>query len=281
LMQGAVDTLMARAKKADEEVGDVNVIAGFKIERLEPQKLADSLVQLALPQGKWAILLPWSSQAWTNSVGESVSLQLAPELDQQWLTVVAPTRQNLARLESLQLSLERPLDALCSHSSDPWCRQSIQEIQAKISNPTADVKNPMDREVRVWVGYGDAAVLNAAAQSGVEVAVGLIDSFHESIPVPQVTTTAAFGFNAPASRAPQALRLAVSPVPRLQLDPEMLCEIVQETRELAHARSARLENLPEELQFLTPAMWLKSFGAVRMHLEDWPLFDIEEESVIR
>ena len=134
----------------------------------------------------------------------------------------------------------------------------------------------MDREVRVWFGYGDSSALN-----GSEVAVGLIDSFNESIPVPRVTTTAAFGFNAPSSRAPQAILLAVPPEPRQRLDHEVLLQIVRETRELAIARSVRLGDIPDEFHFLSPSMWLKTSGPLQMHLEAWPLFDIDDELVVR
>jgi hypothetical protein len=90
--------------------------------------------------------------------------------------------------------------------------------------------------------------------------------------MPQRTTMTAFGFNAPAARAPQAILLAVPPRPRQRLDDELLWQIVAETRELAHARAARVEDLGD-LQALTPTMWLQSSGPTRVRLEPWPLFE--------
>jgi hypothetical protein len=100
----------------------------------------------------------------------------------------------------------------------------------------------------------------------------MIDAFSEAIPVPQRTSTAAFGFNAPAARAAQAILLAVPPRPRQRLDSEVVQQIVAETRQLAHARTARIEDLGE-LQSLTPTMWLQSSGDNQVHLEPYLLFE--------
>lgn len=52
-------------------------------------------------------------------------------------------------------------------------------------------------------------------------------------------STAAFGFNSPKSRAPQAILLAVPPDPSRPLDTAGLLNVVLETRELVHARAAQ------------------------------------------
>ena len=90
--------------------------------------------------------------------------------------------------------------------------------------------------------------------------------------MPQRTSTAAFGFNAPASRAPQAILLALPPQPRQRLDSQLVQQIVAETRQLAHARTARIEDLGA-FQSLTPTMWLQSSGENRVHLEPYLLFE--------
>jgi hypothetical protein len=117
-----------------------------------------------------------------------------------------------------------------------------------------------------------AAFGSAQAWQGARVAVAVIDSFSEAIPMPQRSTTVAFGFNAPASRAPQAILLAVPPVPGQRLDEGTLLQTLIETRELAHARAARLEDLGE-WQSLAPAMGLRTSGSPRVRLERAPLYE--------
>ena len=273
ILKGLVDDLKSRLDSANKEIGPPENLTDYA--NIDLQKLANTLVTLAMPQGRLSILLPWKSEWLKSTQGhEGLNLRRSSKLDQEWLTVVATTRANLARLESLQLTMKEPLDTLSSQPEDPWCKASIKQIQEQIQEPGA--KKKMDREVRVWFGYGDSSALD-----GSDVAVGLIDSFNESIPVPRVTTTAAFGFNAPSSRAPQAILLAVPPEPRQRLDHEVLLQIVRETRELAIARSVRLEDIPDEFHFLSPSMWLKTSGPLQMHLEAWPLFDIDDELVVR
>jgi hypothetical protein len=75
----------------------------------------------------------------------------------------------------------------------------------------------------------------------------LVDSWSEAVPRPRQTTTAAFGFNAPAARPPQAILLAVPPDLSAgygaPADTAGLVEMLADTRELAHARAVRAEDL--------------------------------------
>jgi hypothetical protein len=242
--------------------------------------LTQALAALAAPQGKLAILGCWSQATLRKVTRVKVN---APEaaLDEQWLTVVAATRASLARLEALQLELDLPLEAWSSSPGDPWQQVRIQKNRkARDEGPEAEEPEPgepdMDelplsplglRTPRFVAAYG-----SAETWAGPQVAVGLIDAFSEAIPMPQRSTMTAFGFNAPAARAPQAILLAVPPRPRQRLDSELLLQIVAETRELAHARAARIEDLGD-LQALTPTMWLLASGPTRMRLESWPLFE--------
>src|SRR5207248_3036338 len=84
------------------------------------------------------------------------------------------------------------------------------------------------------------------------IAVALVDRFSEVIPETELVTGAAFGFDAPASRAPQAILLAVPPVVTRPLDHDTLAQIVAETRELAHARMARPVDLDPQFWGLAP-----------------------------
>ena len=124
----------------------------------------------------------------------------------------------------------------------------------------------MEADDRFVAAYGPAA-----AWTGDRVAVGLVDAFAEAVPMPQRSTMAAFGFNAPAARAPQAILLAVPPQVRQRLDEDLLQQTLLETRELAQARTAHVEDLAE-LQVLTPTSWLPASGAAAVRLEPRPLF---------
>jgi hypothetical protein len=116
-----------------------------------------------------------------------------------------------------------------------------------------------------------AAYGSSTAWAGEKVAIGMMDSFSEAIPMPQRNTTVGFGFNAPAARPPQAILLAVPPQPRQHLDNDLVLQIVIETRELTHARTAHIEDLGE-LQTIAPTMWLQSSGPNQVRLEPYPLF---------
>ena len=90
--------------------------------------------------------------------------------------------------------------------------------------------------------------------------------------MPQRSTSTAFGFNAPAARAPQAILLAVPPRPRQRIDVELLLQIVVETRDLAHARTVCMEDL-DDYQMLAPSMWLQASPPIRVWLQPYPLFE--------
>jgi hypothetical protein len=111
--------------------------------------------------------------------------------------------------------------------------------------------------------YGPADVdpTNPAQQ----VAVGLLDSWGETIPAPNQSTSAAFGFNAPAARAPQAILLAVPPVVSDPLTTETLVGIVADTRQLARARTATPDDLGQ-LATALPLMMLPAAGATAVRL---------------
>ena len=230
--------------------------------------LAEAIANLASPQGKLTILACWPQA--TLLANTNLDTQ-QPELtlDETWLTVVAAVRQPLARLEALQLELDPPLTAWSSSLGDPWHTGETNIVQENLQTRATASVVAMSLNNRFVTAYG-----NATTWAGEMVAVGLIDSFSEAIPMPQRSTTVAFGFNAPAARAPQSILLAVPPRPRQQLDDNLVLQIVVETRELAHARTAHVEDLGV-LQALTPTLWLQSFGPNRVRLEPDPLFTQE------
>ena len=87
------------------------------------------------------------------------------------------------------------------------------------------------------VAYGPDGVLAGGLPTDL-LAVGLLDSWTETIPHDDHTSVAAFGFNAPSSRPPQAILLAVTPDESRPLDTPTLVETLLETRQLLRARMA-------------------------------------------
>jgi hypothetical protein len=228
--------------------------------------LARALATLASPQGRVAILACWPRAALLASTGLETG-QTEPELDEAWLTVVAAVRPALARLEALHLELDPALGVWTSSPGDPWRTGVDAPVQANRRAREETSVVAMSMTDRLAAAYG-----TPDAWAGEMVAVGLIDAFGESIPMPQRSTVTAFGFNAPAARAPQAILLAVPPKERQRLDDDLVQRILAETRELALARTVRVEDLGA-LQALAPTAWMSASGNDAVRLEPYPLFD--------
>jgi hypothetical protein len=141
-------------------------------------------------------------------------LRPAPGMDRAWLEIVAAVRPRLAPLEARQFDPAQP----------GWT--------AAVAAPEGSV-DPWHRGGPVLVVYG-AEVPPAGA-----VAVAALDAWTDSIPGRRHATSAAFGFNAPKSRAPQAVLLAVPPDRNQRLDTSGLLDVVLETREVVQARATR------------------------------------------
>jgi hypothetical protein len=227
--------------------------------------LAQAIANLASPQGKFAILACWPRASLLDNTDLDVQ-HSDLELDEDWLTVVAAVRSPLARLEAMQLELDEPLETWSSSRGNPWRTGEDSVVKGNLRKRRDESVLKMALNEPFVAAYG-----SPGAWTNDKVAIGLIDAFSESVPMPQRNTMTAFGFNAPAARAPQAILLAVPPQLRLRLDDELVRQIVAETRELAHARSAHVENL-EALQALTPTMWLEASGTHAVRLEPYPLF---------
>lgn len=82
----------------------------------------------------------------------------------------------------------------------------------------------------------------------------LVDEWVEVVPSKDETTGVAFNYDAPGSRPPQAVLLAVAPDDRPQWDLECLAATVLETLELAKLRAVDLTALVDIGQFL-PALY--------------------------
>ena len=143
------------------------------------------------------------------------SLQPTPDLDRSWLELVSAVRPRLAWLEARQLDPARA----------PW--------PAAVAAPQGST-DPWHKSGPVLVAYSAGVAAGAAT-----VAIAVLDAWVDSIPSRRHATTAAFGFNSPKSRAPQAVLLAVPPDPAQRLDNAGLLDVILETRELVQARATR------------------------------------------
>jgi hypothetical protein len=172
------------------------------------------------------------------------ALRAAADLDRSWLEIVAAVRPRLAPLEARQLDPVLPVwpaaVAAPDGSTDPW-------------HPGGPVV----------IAYGPGVPL-----TGDKVAIAALDAWTDSVPSRRHTTTAAFGFNGPKSRAPQAILLAVPPDPTQRLSNSGLLDVVLGTRELAHARGARPTDR-DGLPYATPAPLVHLAEHVNF-LEGWP-----------
>jgi hypothetical protein len=165
------------------------------------------------------------------------------DLDSAWLEIAAAVRPRLAPLEAHQLdpSQDHWSGAVAvTQSSDPW----------HATGP-------------VVVAYGPGV-----QGGGAMVAIAALDGWADSVPSRRHTTFAAFGFNAPKSRAPQAVLVAVPPDISQRLDNAGLLDVVLETRELAHARAPRQTAEPT-LPHPTSTAFV-SASSPRSFLEGWP-----------
>lgn len=192
--------------------------------------LAELISRLAAPQGALPILIPWDVADLTTTTGLKSTPR--PTLDDEWLPVLATVRDKLARVAAYQGS-PRALTAWSS-SADPWLTAEVDAVAQARRTASIESLSPPS----LTVAYGPAGALQTQ-----RVAVGVIDAYGEAIPMRERDTSVAFGFNAPAARAPQAILLAVPAQKGARLDTAALQDILRETRELLVARTATVDDL--------------------------------------
>jgi hypothetical protein len=182
---------------------------------------------LAAPAATLPIFAQTTADAVTAATG---ALTAEPSLDESWLELVAAVRPPLARVEAHQ-ALARAhgapaLTAATNHLGDPWLT-------------SAPAEGPGNRNVPHLVAVYGPEPLPAAG----DVALGVLDGWAEVVPDERHTAGAAFRFNAPGARAPQAFLVAVTPVRGEDLTTEGVLATVAQARATAHARTARAEDL--------------------------------------
>lgn len=234
----ALDALDARVAHAP---ADQTAVAA-----LGREELLNAIAGLVSPTGQLAITGVLPASALPNLVRARAD---GAGLDIDWLTVVAAVRPRLAALELHQLTARRSFAGWSNRPSDPWQRDET------------------DQRGLVAVFAMRELDLAGAAPNDL-FAAAMVDRFTEVVPAPEQFTGAAFGFDAPASRAPQAILLAVPPDTGVALDSAGLVDVLAETRELAHARMARPADLTGEFWGLFPTALLPATGRTAIPLAD-------------
>jgi hypothetical protein len=199
---------------------------------LSVPELARSIAELASPEGR----LPVLGRMRLDAVPVSLTQEPAPsaaraDLDPDWLEVVAAVRAPVSRLEAFQLEQRvasaTPFAAWSNHPGDPW----------QVNVPVGAIEGLVPAS-RLVAAFGPTGVLDPGLDPSRFVAIGLLDSWGETVPSTEHTTSVAFHFDAPGARAPQAMLIAVPPVVGTPLDTTGLIDILAEVRALAHARMA-------------------------------------------
>jgi hypothetical protein len=211
------------------------------VHALSRDDLLAAAVALLSPTGQLAVMGELRTTALPG-------LERTDVQDAEWLTVAAAVRPALARLELHQLAADAPLVAWTNRPADPWQKVS------------SDLR-------RLIVVYAPPDLDVGTLDGSASLAIASIDRFSEVIPGSTQFAGAAFGFDAPAARAQQAILLAVPPVTTHPLDAQTLIEILAETRELAHARMARPVDLDGEFWGIGPTALLPATGAAATPLE--------------
>ena len=207
--------------------------------------LVDAITALVSPTGQVAV----TSRVPAGLLPSLAAADGAPAgFDDAWLPVVAAVRDRLAAVEAHQLAAPTELGG--GPAFRPWSNKPVDPWQL----------DPADNR-RLVVAYAAGGLALDALGPADPVALAALDRFTEVVPAEDQTTGAAFGFDAPAARAPQAILLAVPPDTDEGLTDDVVVEIVAEARDLGRARMARPADLPEDLTGLLPSALLPATGA--------------------
>ena len=226
LVSRACDALVDRLQAAPSE----STAQGLGV-----AELARAIAELASPEGRLAVLARHPLDTLSGRLEPDTA---RPSLDPEWLEVVAAVRLSLARLEAYQFEQRtsggRPFAAWTNRTGDPW----------QVVLPAGSIDG-LVAPTRLVAAFGPSGTLEPGTDPTRTVAIGLLDSWGEVIPATTHVTTAALHFDAPGSRAPQAILIAVPPDLDRPLDAATAMAIVAEARTLAHARAAIPAQLDE------------------------------------
>lgn len=211
LLSSAATTLAARLTTSPEPAATADLTAA---------QLLSAIAELAVPGGRVPVLCRAASGDLPPLLPCSTDASGRPDVDRLWLEIVSAVRPRLAVIDAHQaVSVREGRPAWAAWSTRP-------------DDPWQLAPGP-----QLVLAYGPGGALAAPT-----VAVGVVDAFAEAVPDSTHTATAAFAFATPASRAPQAILLAVTPQEEERLDSETLLATLLETRELARVRMLRAED---------------------------------------
>jgi hypothetical protein len=145
------------------------------------------------------------------------ALTAAPGIDRDWLEVVAAVRPAMARLEAVQVREAWP--AACDAPARLWTRPAANEHRVIAYGPGVGAVGP--------------------------VGIAVLDVWAETVPSGEHATWAAFGYDAPRARAPQAVLLAIPADEATPLSAAEIPRTVLSARSLARARMAMPDGLPD------------------------------------
>jgi hypothetical protein len=222
---------------------------------LDANELASSIAQLASATGHLAVLARMKRDGLTGDLQRDTGA-----VEGDWLPTVAAVREPMARLEAVQLIEE----AHGEPALHPWTNRPDDVWQTAGLDDDAEIASR-----RLVVAYATPGLQLDELADDTQVAVGLIDRWSETIPGTHHATAAAFGFNAPASRAPQAILLAAPPAIGQPLDTATVVDILVETRTLIRARMAGPGDLTH-VAGLLPTALLPAEGPSAVSLEPTP-----------
>jgi len=234
LVPASGDAAGAAIDAADQLQARVDGVPAVADPNAEVSDLTRLIGALAAP----AATAPLPANATVAAIAGAVGALVAepagaagrPRLDTSWLELVAAVRPPLARLEAFQVLAaaagSAPLVATTNHPGDPWLELLEPEGRSNRVVP------------QLVVVYGPEPLT-----PGAEAAFGVLDGWAEVIPDESHTASAAFRFNAPGARAPQAILLAVTPVSGEEMTTAGVQATVAQARASAHARMARAEDL--------------------------------------
>jgi hypothetical protein len=230
---------------ADTEAGARQALDRLQT-RLAAAPASIGLDRASLATAATALVSSTGHVALTAELPAVASVRHAPRFDEEWLSVTAAVRTNLARLDAHQLAAASPFVPHVNRPDDPW---------------QTDAADP-----RALVAVYATAGLDPST-TGSTIAASVVDRLDEVIPDAEQIAGAAFGFDAPAARAPQAVLLAVPPVDGQALDAALLAQIVAETRDLAHARMARPVDFGQSPNAVLGAATVPATGVAAIALE--------------
>ena len=256
LVTQALNALVHRIEVAPQTAG---AAASAQETARATESIGRAIAELAAPEGQLAVLAKVRVADLLRVTGIAGAHDAGLEGD--WLPVTAAVRPTMSRLEAFQLEAAMPLtgapgfaafESWSNSPADHWQTAALADLRERRTHPETDPHIPLPRFVAAYA-------TTDLSDEDAEVAIGLIDSWTEAAPRPVQTTTAAFGFNAPSSRAPQAILIAVPPDigsgVGIQLTPADLVDIVADTRQLARARAARSDQLGPLLTAIPTTMF--------------------------